>query len=248
MIDNEQERFDFDGEQDYTKSYFLKIEALFSALRGRSLLLSPADYQLAKGWFDRGVPLSCVLRGIRNAYFKKLAESEEPDEEVRNLSWCRWAVQREWKEYKTIEIEAARDEEPVSSKQTGEEVVSILDSLVFDLRHAAERSRVSERTEPGEALIAMAAKLAALREFCGRTPDLGELEEQLRDLDEQMMSAAESAIDEETRKKIARSVEQKLKPHRDSMDSETLEATLRSAFRSKLRMTLGLPLLTLYSL
>jgi len=86
------EIFDFDdlgADADFIANYFLKIEALFSELRGRSALLSPADYQLAKGWFDRGVPLSCVLNGIRNAYSTK---------EVHSLSYCRWAVQREWKE------------------------------------------------------------------------------------------------------------------------------------------------------
>ncbi len=248
MIDNEQERFDFDGEQDYRKSYFDKIEALFAALRGRGLLLSPADYQLAEGWYERGIPLSCVLRGIRNAYFKKLAESEEPDEEVRSLSWCRWAVQREWKEYKTVEIEAGRDEEPASRERTGEEVVSILDSLAFDIHHAAARIKAGGLVEPAEALIGVAAKLSELKAGSGRNAEPERIEELLSDLDERMMAAAESAIDEKVGDKIVKYVERKLKPHRGSMDPEALEATRRSAFRSRLRMTLGLPLLTLYSL
>lgn len=45
-----------DEETDYYDNYFTKTEALFSALRGRTLLLSPADYQLAKKWYEQEFP------------------------------------------------------------------------------------------------------------------------------------------------------------------------------------------------
>ena len=77
------------------EDYFLKIEVLFSAIRTRGLTLSPLDYDYAKTWFDSGIPLSCVLRGIRDAVYHKLACND--DEEVRSLGYCRWAVNREFR-------------------------------------------------------------------------------------------------------------------------------------------------------
>ena len=81
------EIFDFDdlgADADFIANYFLKIEALFSELRGRSALLSPADYQLAKGWFNAGVPLSCALGGMRDAHYY--------DKELHSLKRCQRTV------------------------------------------------------------------------------------------------------------------------------------------------------------
>ena len=237
-----------DEEQEYREHYFQKIEALFAALRGRSLLLSPADYQLAKSWFDKGIPLSCVLRGIRAAYLKKLAEAEEPDDEVRSLSWCRWAVKREWKEYCSVPVEPS-----VTAfsppERTGDEIVSILEGLRFDVARSSDSAASREFHELAKVLRGVAEELSELRKEWKRgKTEAHELEERLQQLDERMMSAAESYLDEETRSKIERSVSRKLRQHADSMDEEILEKTRRCATRSKVRMTLQLPILTLYIL
>jgi hypothetical protein len=245
MSEKEQIRLDFDREEEYRRDYFLKIELLFSALRGRSLLLSPADYQLARGWFESGIPLSCVLRGIRNAYLKKLSESDDVDEEVRSLSWCRWAVRQEWKEYKSVE--PAESESTAAATRSGEEAAAILDSLVFDIKRSADLAEAGHDTALAAALRPLAEDITALKRPAAEQQDLEQLEERLRELDERMMDAADGALGEQARAKIIKSVERKLKPHRASMPPETYEATRRNAFRAKLRMALALPLLTLYS-
>ena len=238
-----QRLLDFDGEQGFKEHYFMKIEALFAALRGRGVLLSPNDYQLALGWFERRIPLSCVLRGIRDAYFKKLAESDDEDDSVRSLSFCRWAVSREWKEYKAVESsEAIEVEEP--GDRTGEEVSSILDSLIFDLRRAAGIAYKGGNESFAQSLVQFAEGLDALRSLT----DAGEIEAGLRDFDVRLLDMAESAVGGEELKKVERSVDRKLKPHRDSMDAAGYEATRRSAVRARLRTSLALPVLTLYSI
>jgi len=97
--------------------YLIEIEALLSELHGRSLLLSPADYRLAKSWFDRDLPLSCVLNGIRNAYSKKevcslrdcrhdISNCEQGESERPHLVACQVQPQKEsqktkhWGKYK----------------------------------------------------------------------------------------------------------------------------------------------------
>ena len=237
-----------DDEQYYYANYFLKIEGLFAALRGRSLLLSPADYQLAKSWYERGVPLSCVLRGIRAAYFKKLADAEEPeDEEVRSLSWCRWAVVREWKEYRSVPI-GSPEGELAPPEKTGDEVDAILDGLLFDIAHARDRQFAAGCEGLALRLDELHAETVELRTSqSGGAVDLEFLEARLRELDEGMLSAAEENLDSEIRKKIERSVSRKLRPHAKAMGAGTLERTRRAAFRAKLRTVLDLPLLTLYS-
>ena len=237
-----------DGEQYYYANYFLKIEALFAALRGRSLLLSPADYQLARSWYERGVPLSCVLRGIRAAYFKKLAEAEEPeDEEVRSLSWCRWAVVREWKEYRSVPV-GPSGAEPTPPEKTGDEIDAILDGLLFDLARARDLQLAEGREELARQLGGLHTETVDLRaNWSGGAVDLESLEARLRELDVRMLSAAEENLDPETCKKIERSIARKLRPHAEAMDTGTLDRTRRAAFRAKLRIVLDLPLLTLYS-
>ena len=243
MSTNLQRLLDFDGEQGFKEHYFMKIEALFAALRGRGLLLSPNDYQLAFGWFERRIPLSCVLRGIRDAYFKKLAESDDDDDSVRSLSFCRWAVSREWKEYKAIETSEPLEEEG-ARERSGEEVSSILDSLMFDLRRAAGIAYKGGNETFAQSLADFAVSLDELRS----RSDTEEVESRLRELDLELLELAETAVEGEELKKAERSVDRKLKPHRDSMDAGAFEATRRSALRTKLRMNLALPVLTLYSI
>lgn len=46
------------------QSYLSEIERFFSALRLGGFFLSPRDMDRAQEWFDRGIPLGVVLRGI----------------------------------------------------------------------------------------------------------------------------------------------------------------------------------------
>jgi hypothetical protein len=248
MTEKEQRRLDFDREEEYRREYFLKIELLFSALRGRGLLLSPADYQLAYEWFNKGIPLSCVQRGIRDAYFKKLADSDDPDEEIRKLSWCSWAVKREWKEYKAVgKLAGPREDREDTSGKTREEAVALIDGLAFDITRASEIAAAEGNPALADALIPIVETLADLKREAKKQDNIDLLEERLRELDEKMMTSAEATIDERSRAKIEKSVERKLRSYRDSMPLESYETACRSAFRSKLRMNLALPLLTLYS-
>jgi len=49
---------------DTRQSYFSEIERFFSALRMGGFFLSPRDMDRAQEWYERGIPLGVVLRGI----------------------------------------------------------------------------------------------------------------------------------------------------------------------------------------
>jgi len=127
-------------EDNFREDYFVKIEALFAALRDRGLLLSPDDYGIAKGWFDSGIPLSCVLRGIRDAVFHNLAKDDS--EEVRRLGYCRWAVNREWNEYKAGN--QFHQPDLAAKELSNDQVSALFQSFIFDLNRARQTALKSE--------------------------------------------------------------------------------------------------------
>lgn len=235
-----------DEEREYYEQYFLRIEQLFAALRGRSLLLSPADYQLARQWYDRGVPLSCALRGIRAAFFRKLSEGD-PDDEILSLSWCRWAVTKEWKEYKSVPTGEEKEEESSAPQRSGDEVLAILESACFDLNRAADRQ--GNESEFAENLRVLAAEIEAIKERWGSSDlDDGSIEELLSVIDGRLLEIALIHIPAKERAKLEKTVDRKLRPHLVSMDEETRERTRATALAAKVRQHFQLPKITLFSL
>ena len=55
--------------------FFQAIEACFIRLRGAPLLLSPADWQLAKHWRQRGIPLDLVLETLEEVFAARRARN-----------------------------------------------------------------------------------------------------------------------------------------------------------------------------
>ena len=76
-------------------AYFRAIEDHFIRLRGAPLLLSPADWQIAREWHREGIPLDLVL-GALDEVFERRAErgSERP---IQSLRYCSSAVAAAWK-------------------------------------------------------------------------------------------------------------------------------------------------------
>jgi hypothetical protein len=229
-------------ERDYYEEYFQKIESLFAALRGRGILLSPADYQLARNWYDKGISLSCVLRGIRAAFYKKISEGDDIEEEIISLAWCKWAVNQEWKEYKSIspgEDSPFQRLEPSEAK--AEDTALVLESICFDLRQRAGGFEAQEMTELAQAVTAIADSLAA-------EGDATEIDLLLEKMDSEMLDAVEKAADEEIGQKLLKAVDRKLKPFKAKMSEADYLDSRQSAFREKLRQAYALPKLTITTL
>jgi hypothetical protein len=65
--------------------YFTAIEELYQELRGSFTLLSTSDWVLIESWRDSGIPLECVLGGIRQSF--------RPGVKVNSLAYCSRAVE-----------------------------------------------------------------------------------------------------------------------------------------------------------
>ncbi len=83
--------------------YFRQIERHFGIRRDGPLLLSPRDWQVVERWYDRGIPLDTVLRGINGA-FDRFDASASSRRKVNSLSYCRQQVEAAWEEQSRLGI------------------------------------------------------------------------------------------------------------------------------------------------
>lgn len=236
-------------EEEFYRSWFQKIETLFSALRGRSLLLSPADYHLALDWYRKSIPLSCVLRGIREAFYRRMAEGDL-EEEILSLRWCSWAVMKEWKAYKLTAV--AEEEEPghrsAEAPEPGAgESGAVLDSLRWDLRAAIGEARRRDWDELANALEAVAGELERMG-TPGDNRSTDQIEETLAILDGRMMAAVEAAFPAAEKAALDKAVGRKLKSLAAGMSADARESSRIAALASRMRLELRLPKLTLYGI
>ena len=78
--------------------YQAVVGEFFLALRGAGLLLSPLDQDLVAEWERRGLPVPVVCRGIRRGLAVLAEERPGP---VRSLRSLRFAVEEEWRAYRS---------------------------------------------------------------------------------------------------------------------------------------------------
>ena len=232
-------------EDNFREDYFVKIEALFAALRDRGLLLSPDDYGIAKGWFDSGIPLSCVLRGIRDAVFHNLAKDDS--EEVRRLGYCRWAVNREWNEYKAGN--QFHQPDLAAKELSNDQVSALFQSFIFDLNRARQTALKSEVNDLASWLEIVIFKIEAYESLLHTLPiTQDQLEAELRADDDEMMNSVIDNAPPELLDRIEADVIRKMRDSRNKMSATEFENTKEKAIKSRLRTALMLPVLTLYSL
>ena len=89
-------------------AYFRAIEEVFIRLRGAPLLLSPTDWQIARGWHRTGIPLDVVCSTLEEL-FRQRAEAGKQST-VRSLKYCQSAVERAWAARQELAAPAARGE------------------------------------------------------------------------------------------------------------------------------------------
>ena len=232
-------------ESNFREDYFVKIEALFAVIRSRGLTLSPLDYDYAKTWFDSGIPLSCVLRGIRDAVYHKLARND--GEEIRSLGYCRWAVNREFREYK---LGNQFHQPDVAAKElSNDQVSALLASFTFDLNRARQTALKSEVNDLASWLEIVIFKIEAHESLLHTLPiTQDQLEAELRADDDEMMNGVIDSAPSELLDRIEAEVIRKMRDFRNSMSAVEFENTKEKAIKSRLRTAFMLPVLTLYSL
>src|SRR5947199_3401725 len=198
-------------------AYFQAVEEIFVALRGAPLLLSPADWQVARRWHREGVPLDLVRSTLEEVFAKRKERGAKG--RISSRRYCAPAVEAPWADLRELTASARRAEAPAF------EVAPRLAALAASL--------------PGrEALAAQVAHLSG---------DPQEVEERLAALDREMLDQAWEGLDGEARSEVESAVEKTLASLAGRLPAGELASSRERLVRQTLRRKLGLPVLSLFS-
>jgi hypothetical protein len=165
--------------------YFQRVEEHFGQRRGGPLILSPKDWQLVQRWYEAGIPLPVVLRGINQAFDRFAASGPRPDR-LNTLSYCAQHIETTWEEHRQTH---AGSQESRDRRSAGEP-----SSAILHLREVALacRREVSEEL-PGEASRALEVAAAELERLAVRAEagdlDAGSLDAAAKTLEAQLETA-----------------------------------------------------------
>ena len=201
-------------------AYFHAVEAAFVRLRGAPLLLSPADFQVAKRWRREGVPLSLVVATLEDVFAKRRERGAK--DRINSLRYCARAVDAAWAEVRELQGPGRR--EVASETPVGERLSVLADALPAGLAGRDDwRARV----------LALAGSAEVV-------------EQALRVLDDELTAAVDAGLDAAARGQIDAEVEAILEGLRDRFPESDLAALRSQLHRQRLRRAAGLPVLTLF--
>lgn len=202
-------------------AYFQAIEEVFVALRGAPLLLSPADWQVARRWHQDGVPLELVKNALEEVFARRKERGAKG--KISSLRYCAPAVEAAWSDLRELTAPGHR-----------------VEALPFEVApRVAALAAALPKALPGR--DGLAARLAAL------AGDPQHVEEHLAALDREMLAAAETGLDEATRSEINAAVEKTLAVLAGRLPAEELASSRERLTMQVLRRRLGLPVLSLFS-
>ena len=201
--------------------YFRAIEERFIRLRGAPLLLSPADWRVARGWQEKGVPLALVLASLDEVFARRAARRAKG--RIQSLRYCAPAVEEAWEEHRELVAAGRREEAPPLA------VAARLEKLAAALPDSLPgRAPVTER------LLALAG-----------TP--AEVEGALAELDRQVLAAARADLAAAAEREIQADVERVLSGLARRLGGPEEASQREALFRQALRRRLRLPVLSLFS-
>jgi hypothetical protein len=206
---------------DEDHAYFQAVEEIFVRLRGAPLLLSPADWQVARRWHRAGIPLDLVRRALEGVFEKRKERGAKG--KISSLRYCAPAVEAAWSETRELVAPGERLEAPP-----------------FD-----SKARLQALA------AALPAGLAGRDGFVARIVDLSgepqDIEEQLAALDRELLRSAEASLDAQGRAEVDAAVEKTLSGLRGRLPAGELESSRERLTWQVLRQRLALPVLSLFS-
>ncbi len=205
-------------DEDTDHAYFQAIEEIFVGLRGSPLLLSPADWQVARRWHRDGVPLDLVRRALEEVFEKRKERGTKG--KISSLRYCAPAVEAAWADLRELTAPGERSEAPA------------LD-IALRLRNLA----ASVPVELAERVLLLAALDA----------DAPAVEAALAALDREMLAAASAALEGSLKDDVSRAVDSTLDALRGRLGDGELEASRERLTHQVLRRRLSLPVLSLFS-
>jgi hypothetical protein len=211
-------------------AYYQTIEEFFVSRRGDPLMLSNADWLLARRWRTGGIPLRVVLRGISDA-LDAHAHSWGRARKVGSLAYC------------AAEVEAARDrwERALSFGAAETPDVRMLLGRLADTIEAAPRTGASAR--------ALASAIAVeLRDRSAGAAGLRALDAWLGASEAALVAAVREDAGVAAVAAIESEVDGILQPYRSRMPPRVLQQVRDESITRKLLESQGLPRLSLFHL
>ncbi len=202
-------------------AYFLAIEDHFVRLRGAPLLLSPADWQVARRWHRQGIPLELVRRALEEVFARRRERGAKG--RISSLRYCAPAVEAAWTEHSELAAPGAR-----------------VEAETFD---AASRLAALAASLPA-AGGGLRAELAAL---AGSGLDAQAIEERLAALDRRTLDGALAALGAEERAALDATLDKAIGAVAGRLAAAEIERARGRLARQVLRERLGLPMLSLFS-
>ena len=204
--------------EDTDHAYFQAVEETFVELRGAPLLLSPADWQVARRWHRDGVPIGLVRSTLEDVFAKRKERGAKG--KISSLRYCAPAVEAAWADLRELTAPGHRVEAPA-----------------FE---SAPRLAALAAALPGD-FSGFAGRIMAL------TGDPQEIEERLSALDRELLDHAEAGLNADLRAEIQAAVEKTLATLGGRLPAAELETSRERLIRQALRRKLGLPVLSLFS-
>ena len=210
-----------DLEADEAQAYFQAIEAAFVRLRGAPLLLSPTDWQIARRWFEQGVPLALVEKVLDEVFARRRERGAKG--RISSLRYCAPAVEQAWEEIASLT--AAGRTAAVEPLDVPARLAALARALPADLPDREE----------------WAAWVAALE---GPSE---EVERRLAEIDAAILDRLESSLDEAARQEAERALHASLGKLAARLPRAELDQARAQLLRLHLRRTYRLPLLSLFA-
>lgn len=200
--------------------YFQAIEANFLRLRGKAVLLSASDWQIAQGWYRAGVPLEVVLQVMELLFERSRSRKGRA---ISALRYFKAAVEAAWEEVEALSAGSRRDRlEPV---RVDERLRRLTEALPVDLPQREE----------------WVARIQAL----GGTVET--VEQGLSGLDVELLTAGKDALPAAERETVRRQIEEALARLRGRLPAAELERSRVHLEAQLLRRLLDLPVLSLFA-
>lgn len=200
--------------------YFQAIEEVFVRLRGAPLLLSPADWQVARRWHGEGIPLEVVVKALEEVFARR--RERQAKGKIQSLRYCAPAVEQAWAEIR--ELTAAGHAAAAPPLDTAGRLAALAAALPAEL--------------PGRGDLA--------RRIQALTGSTEAVEEALAALDTEILEGLEAGL-EDRRRELEAATEAALRPVAGRLPAAELEAARGRLRRQLLRRQVGLPVLSLFS-
>ena len=231
-------------------NYFTEIEEHFQKRRGQARPLSPLDWTLIESLRDAGVPLEVVLRGVDRA-FDRRSKRRKVTGKVNSLAYCTQAILAEHEGRK--ESRAGRND-PAAQASGGDLEVPQLLELLESARRQLEAVLGGPKAAALPALrTVMEQAVGSLNrimlEIQGSEPtDYEALELKLNTLEERILAALFSGMNEESLLAVKTETRQEIHRHKRGLKAEHIAMLESKLMRKKLLQTFGVPRLSLFYL